>query len=67
MFEFIKKTQSQDLINYLPDAVVVLGYDKKISDCNIRAEMMFGYSRKDLRGKTASFCLMKVLNLFMML
>lgn len=55
MFEFIKKTQSQDLINYLPDAVVVLGYDKKISDCNIRAEMLFGFSRKDLRGKTASF------------
>ena len=55
MFEFIKKTQSQDLINYLPDAVVVLGYDKKISDCNIRAEMLFGYARKDLRGKTASF------------
>ena len=55
MFEFIKKTQSQDLINYLPDAIVVLGYDKKISDFNIRAEMLFGYSRKDLRGKMLSF------------
>lgn len=47
--------QSQDSINNLPDAVVIIGYDKKIIDCNIKAEILFGYSRKELQGKIVTF------------
>ncbi len=52
--KFMQK-QSQDSINNLPDAVVIIGYDKKIIDCNIKAEILFGYSRKELQGKIVTF------------
>jgi len=47
-FSPLQPTLAQKVLEFLPDAIIVIDREGKICDANARAEQIFGYSRSDL-------------------